>query len=84
MFQKYETNPPGLIFGGAFALILSVFGLRALNEYVFSTPGILDTEAYVVFAGDLIGVVVGILGLAMLVIGIVYILKARTSPGKNE
>ena len=77
MFQKYETNPSGLIFGGAFALILSIFGLRAFNHYLFTASEITVNEFTVVVVGDIIGVLVGVMGLAMLVFGIHYTLRER-------
>ena len=64
MFQKYETNPFGLIFGGAFALILSVSEITA-NEFL------------VVVIGDIAGVLVAIVGIVMLAFGIHYALRSR-------
>ncbi|HJK58899.1 MAG TPA: hypothetical protein O0X20_01495 [Methanocorpusculum sp.] len=77
MFQKYETNPFGLIFGGAFALILSVFGLRAFNQYLFTTSEITANELLVVVIGDIAGVLVAIVGIVMLAFGIHYALRSR-------
>ncbi|HJK46032.1 MAG TPA: hypothetical protein O0X10_01180, partial [Methanocorpusculum sp.] len=77
MFQKYETNPFGLIFGGAFALILSVFGLRAFNQYLFTTSEITANELLVVVIGDIAGVLVAIVGIVMLAFGIHYTLRSR-------
>lgn len=77
MFQKYEANPSGLIFGGAFALILSIFGLRTFNHYLFTASEITANEFTVVVVGDLIGVLVGVVGLAMLGFGIHYTLQSR-------
>lgn len=77
MFQKYETNPSGLIFGGAFALILSIFGLRAFNQYLFTASEIVANDFAIVVLGDIIGVLVGVVGLAMLAFGIHYTLRGR-------
>ena len=77
MFQKSETNPFGLIFGGAFALILSVFGLRAFNQYLLTTSEISANEFLVVVIGDLAGILVAVVGLVMLAFGIHYTLRAR-------
>lgn len=77
MFQKYETNPSGLIFGGAFALILSIFGLRAFNHYLFTSSEIVADEFMLVVVGDIIGVLVGLVGLVMLGFGVHYTLKDR-------
>ncbi|MDE2546203.1 MAG: hypothetical protein O0W99_05325 [Methanocorpusculum sp.] len=77
MFQKYEASPSGLIFGGAFALILSIFGLRTFNHYLFTASEIVENEFAVVVIGDIIGVLVGVVGLVMLGFGIHYTLRAR-------
>ena len=77
MFQKYETNPFGLIVVGAFALILSVSGLRAFNQYLFTTSEITANELLVVVIGDIAGVLVAIVGIVMLAFGIHYTLRSR-------
>ena len=81
MFQKYEANPSGLIFGGAFALILSIFGLRTFNHYLFTSSEIVANEFMLVVVGDIIGVLVGVVGLVMLGFGIHYTLKDRKEKG---
>ncbi|MDU9376851.1 hypothetical protein McpSp1_14850 [Methanocorpusculaceae archaeon Sp1] len=80
MFQKYEAKPSGLIFGGVFALILSIFGLQAFNNYLLTTSEVIMNEMYITIAGDIIGIAVGLLGLAMLISGIYYAIKARKEP----
>ncbi len=84
MFQKYETKPSGLIFGGVFALILSIFGLRAFNTYLLTTTEFIANEIYVVIAGDIIGIAVGLLGLAMLGSGIYYMIKTKREQKSDD
>ena len=77
MFQKYEASPSGLIFGGALALILSIFGLRTFNHYLFTASEIVANEIAVVVIGYIIGFFFCVVGLVILGFGIHYTLLAR-------
>lgn len=77
MFQKYEATPTGLMFGGVFALILALFGLKTFNSYAVSAELIASGDFWLVFLGDLIGLLVASVGMAMLGFGIYYYLNGK-------
>ncbi len=85
MFQKYEANPTGLIFGGIFALILAVFGLRSFNAYIMTATTIEAGEMVIVVLADLIGLLVAVLGIAMLVSGVLgHLSSKKKHAGEKE
>lgn len=79
MFQKYEATPTGLMFGGVFAIILALFGLKSFNHYITSAGNVVAQEVWLLFLGDTLAILVAVVGIAMLGFGIYYYLRSKNA-----